>query len=256
MELKILHMYPDLLNLYGDRGNIIVLERRARWRGIKVEVLNFTRDKEEDIEKADIIFLGGGSDREQELLFSHIIKFKDILKDLIEENIVFLAICGGYQLLGEYYLDAYGNKIEGLSILNFYTRAEKGRLIGNILIEVDLPIYPKTLVGFENHGGRTYHNYKSLGKVIKGYGNNGKDFTEGIIYKNLIGTYLHGPLLSKNPHLADFIIKRALERKYNMEIELSKLNDEEEFWAHYRIKERILKEGGRFNISLPKRLFF
>jgi len=119
MELKILHMYPDLLNLYGDRGNIIVLERRARWRGIKVEVLNFTRDKEEDIEKADIIFLGGGSDREQELLFSHIIKFRDILKDLIKENIVFLAICGGYQLLGEYYLDAYGNKIEGLSILNF-----------------------------------------------------------------------------------------------------------------------------------------
>ena len=241
MKLKIFHMYPDLLNLYGDRGNIIVLERRARWRGIEVEVLNFTKDDEEDLSEADIIFLGGGSDREQELIYSHLYKFKGLIRDLVEDNVVFLAVCGGYQLLGDYYLDAYGDKVEGLSLLNFYTKAEKGRLIGNILIETILPITPKTIVGFENHGGRTYHNYEALGRVIKGYGNNGKDGFEGIVYKNLIGTYLHGPLLSKNPHLADFIIESALKRRYKKEIKLPPLPDTEEFLAHEKVKNMILK---------------
>ncbi len=235
MELKIFHMYPDLLNLYGDRGNVLIIEKRARWRKIPVEIKKFTKDEKEDLEEADIIFIGGGSDREQEILFSHILKFKKTIKDLIEDGVPLLAVCGGYQLLGEYYIDAHGEKIEGLSLLNFYTQAEKGRLIGNILIETELPIYPKTLVGFENHGGRTYHNYKPLGRVIRGYGNNGKDGYEGIIYKNCIGTYLHGPILSKNPHLADFLIKSALERKYKREISLEPLSDKEEFLAHNKI---------------------
>lgn len=235
MELKILHMYPDLLNLYGDRGNVMIIEKRARWRRIPVEIRKFTKDKEEDLEEADIIFIGGGSDREQEILFSHILKFKKTIKDLIEDGLPLLGVCGGYQLLGEYYIDAHGRKIEGLSLLNFYTQGEGGRLIGNILIETDLPIYPKTLVGFENHGGRTYHNYKPLGRVIKGYGNNGKDGYEGLVYKNCIGTYLHGPILSKNPHLADFLIKSALERKYKGEISLEPLCDKEEFLAHNNI---------------------
>ncbi len=235
MELKIFHMYPDLLNLYGDRGNIMIIEKRAIWRKIKVEIRKFTKDKEEDLEEADIIFIGGGSDREQEILFSHILKFKKTIKDLIEDKVPLLGVCGGYQLLGEYYIDAYGKRIEGLSLLNFYTQGERGRLIGNILIETDLPIYPKTLVGFENHGGRTYHNYKPLGRVIKGYGNNGKDGYEGLVYKNCIGTYLHGPILSKNPHLADFLIRSALERKYKREISLEPLCDKEEFLAHNNI---------------------
>lgn len=228
-------MYPDLLNLYGDRGNVMIIEKRARWRKIPVEIRKFTKDKEEDLEEADIIFIGGGSDREQEILFSHILKFKKTIKDLIEDGLPLLGVCGGYQLLGEYYIDAHGRKIEGLSLLNFYTQGEGGRLIGNILIETDLPIYPKTLVGFENHGGRTYHNYKPLGRVIKGYGNNGKDGYEGLVYKNCIGTYLHGPILSKNPHLADFLIKSALERKYKGEIFLEPLCDKEEFLAHNNI---------------------
>ena len=232
-------MYPDLLNLYGDRGNIITLKRRCLWRKIDVEVLEFTKDKEENLYKADILFIGGGSDREQEILYSHLIKFKKELKDLIEDNLVVLAICGGYQLLGKYYLDAFGNKIEGLGILNYYTKAEKGRLIGNILIKTNLPIYPKTLVGFENHGGRTYHSYMPLGKVLKGYGNNGKDKTEGIIYKNLVGTYLHGPILPKNPHLADFLIKKALERKYKRDITLPNLDDKEELLAHEKVKRTL-----------------
>ncbi|MEN2984440.1 MAG: glutamine amidotransferase [Dictyoglomaceae bacterium] len=239
MELKLFYMYPDLLNLYGDRGNIIIIERRAKWRKIFVEIKEFTKDKEENLEEADIIFLGGGSDREQEILYSHFYKFKDIIKDLIEDGVPLLAVCGGYQLLGEYYLDAQGRKIEGLSILKFYTQAERGRLIGNILIETDLPIYPKTLVGFENHGGRTYHNYKPLGRVIKGYGNNGKDGYEGLVYKNCIGTYLHGPILSKNPHLADFIIRSALERKYKREVFLPPLSDKEEFLAHRNIIKKL-----------------
>lgn len=250
MELKIYHMYPDLLNLYGDRGNIIVLKKRAEWRNIQVTIVNFTKDEEKNLEEADIIFLGGGSDREQELLYSHILKYRGLLKDLIEDGVVVLAVCGGYQLLGNYYIDAYGNKIEGLSILDFYTKAEKGRLIGNILIETNLPLKIKSIVGFENHGGRTYHRFTPLGKVIKGYGNNGKDGYEGLIYKNLFGTYLHGPLLSKNPHLADFILIRALERKYKREINLIELNDKEEFLAHEKVKRKILKEGSLFRLPL------
>ncbi|ACK41353.1 MULTISPECIES: type 1 glutamine amidotransferase [Dictyoglomus] len=251
MELKIYHMYPDLLNLYGDRGNIIVFERRLKWRGIKADIVNFTRDDEKDLEDADIIFLGGGSDREQEILYSHLFKFRSLLKDMVEDGACILAVCGGYQLLGRYYLDAYGNKIEGLSILDFYTRAEKGRLIGNILIESNLPLKTKTIVGFENHGGRTYHDYEPLGRVMKGFGNNGKDEKEGLVYKNLIGTYLHGPILSKNPHLADYIIKKALERKYKKEINLPELNDCEEMLAHERVKKKILREGKLyFRLSL------
>jgi CobQ-like glutamine amidotransferase family enzyme len=238
-------MYPDLLNLYGDRGNIIILKKRCIWRGIDVELFEFTKNKEGDLSKADILFIGGGSDREQEIIYSHLIKFKKELKDLIEDNLVILAVCGGYQLLGDYYLDNLGNKIEGLGILNYYTQAEKGRLIGNILIETDLPISPKTLVGFENHGGRTYHFYKPLGKVLIGYGNNGKDGKEGIIYKNLIGTYLHGPILSKNPHFADYLIKKALERKYKREIYLQELNNHEEFLAHNEMKRKLLTSKNR-----------
>lgn len=255
MNLKIYHMYPDLLNLYGDRGNIIVLKKRAEWRGIEVFVINFTRDDEKNLEEADMIFLGGGSDREQGLLYSHLFKYKNLLKEMVEEGVVILAICGGYQLLGNYYLDAYGNKIEGLSVLDFYTKAEKGRLIGNILVETNLPLMVKTLVGFENHGGRTYHSYTPLGKVIKGYGNNGKDGYEGLIYNNLFGTYLHGPILSKNPHFADFLLKRALERKYNREIKLRDLDDKEEFWAHKKLKEIILKEGSPLRAPFKRLLF-
>ena len=243
MELRIYHLYPDLLNLYGDRGNMTALKKRCEWRGINAHLIEFTRDSEPDFENADIVFIGGGSDREQEILYKHLIKYRNTLKALIEDGLTILAICGGYQLLGDYYLDASRNKVDGLKILEFYTRSEKGRLIGNTAIESQLPIEPKTLVGFENHGGRTYHPYNPLGKVLKGYGNNGKDHKEGLVYKNIIGTYFHGPFLPKNPHITDYIITNALERKYQKKITLNQLNDFIEIEAHNSVKKRILKSG-------------
>lgn len=153
------------------------------------------------------------------------------MADLIEDGAPVLAICGGYQLLGEKYIDAEGNDVPGLGIFDYHTRSEGGRLIGNIIIKNNLGLTPQTLVGFENHGGRTYHDHQSLGKVVVGYGNNGQDQEEGMVYNNCIGTYLHGPLLPKNPHLADHLILKALERKYNLN-ELTPLDDSREYLAH------------------------
>ena len=203
MELNIFHMYPDLLNLYGDLGNVTSLKKRCEWRGIKVNIVNFSLSNEGDVSEADIFFMGGGSDMGQSRVYSHFLKYKNEVSDAIENGTGFLAICGGYQLLGESYIDADGNEIPGLNIFDYRTESEEGRLIGNVIIDNKLGLKPDTLVGFENHGGRTYHDYPALGTVKVGNGNNGKDGQEGMVYKNCIGTYLHGPLLPKNPHLSD-----------------------------------------------------
>ncbi|WAM37520.1 type 1 glutamine amidotransferase [Caldicellulosiruptor acetigenus] len=234
-----MNMFPEVLNLYGDRGNIICLQKRCAWRGIKANVFEYTLGADQEILKnADIILLGGASDREQSIVYSHLLKLKELIKSLIEDGLVVLAICGGYQLLGEAYIDASGRAIKGLHLLDFVTKAEGKRLIGNIIIETTLEVFPKTVVGYENHGGRTYHDYQPFGKVLKGYGNNGKDGFEGLIYKNVIGTYLHGPLLPKNPHIADFMLKKALERKYAFRaLEFQELDDTLEYIAHNRVKE-------------------
>jgi len=239
VEINIVNMFPEVLNLYGDRGNIICLQKRCVWRGIKANIFEYNLGAGQEILKsADIILLGGASDREQSIVYSHLINLKGLIKSLIEDGIVVLAICGGYQLLGEAYIDASGRAIKGLHLLDFITKAEGKRLIGNIIIETSLDVFPKTVVGYENHGGRTYHDYQPFGKVLKGHGNNGKDGFEGLIYKNVIGTYLHGPLLPKNPHIADFMIKKALERKYNLDsLEFQKLDDTLEYLAHNRVKE-------------------
>jgi len=236
MELKIYHMYPDLLNLYGDLGNVTCLRQRCQWRGINVEVVSFSMNHEVPLTDGDLFFIGGGSDRGQNIVYSHLLKYTRVMGDLIEDGAPVLAICGGYQLLGEKYIDADGNDVPGLGIFDYHTRSEEGRLIGNIIIENSLELSPGTLVGFENHGGRTYHEHQALGKVIVGYGNNGKDQEEGMVYQNCIGTYLHGPLLPKNPHLADHLILKALERKYDLK-ELSSLEDGPEYAAH----EKVLK---------------
>lgn len=236
MELTIYHMYPDLLNLYGDIGNVTCLKKRCEWRGVKVNIVNFTVESEKDLDDADIFFMGGGSDRGQTIVYSHLIKYKNELTDAIEDGSVFLAICGGYQLLGESYIDAEGNKIPGLGVFDYVTESEEGRLIGNVIIKNHLNLKPETVVGFENHGGRTYHDYDALGTIYNGNGNNGKDGLEGMIYKNCIGTYLHGPVLPKNPHLADHIILSALKQKYDIK-ELSKLDDMLEYTAHNRVLE-------------------
>lgn len=236
MELTIYHMYPDLLNLYGDIGNIINLKKRCEWRGIKANIVNFTVETDINIDEVDIFFMGGGSDRGQSIVYSDLTKYRNVLTDAIENNTVFLAICGGYQLLGESYIDAMGSRIPGLGVLDYTTESEEGRLIGNVIIKNHLKLNPETLVGFENHGGRTYHDYDTLGTILTGNGNNGKDNLEGMIYKNCIGTYLHGPVLPKNPHLTDHIILSALKQKYDIK-ELDKLDDELEYKAHNRVLE-------------------
>lgn len=235
MELNIYHMYPDILNLYGDRGNIICLKRRCEWRGITPNIINFSLNEEKhDLSDGDIFFIGGGSDRNQSIVYSDFLKYKDSFKELIEDYRVVLAICGGYQLLGEKYIDNEGKEVPGLGIFQYSTVNEEGRLIGNVIIENGLGLKPETIVGFENHGGRTYSDYKPLGSVKNGYGNNGKDNKEGIVYKNCIGTYLHGPILPKNPHLADYLISKALERKYEINI-LQDLADNFELLAHKKV---------------------
>ena len=235
MELNIYHMYPDILNLYGDIGNVICLKRRCEWRGITPNIINFSlNDGKHDLSEGDIFFIGGGSDRGQSIVYSDFLKYKDSFKDIIEDYGVVLAICGGYQLLGEKYIDNEGKEVPGLGIFNYSTVSEEGRLIGNVIIENQLGLTPKTIVGFENHGGRTYSDYTPLGLVKSGYGNNGKDKKEGIVYKNCIGTYLHGPVLPKNPHLADYLILKALQRKYEIE-RLQSLNDDFENLAHKKV---------------------
>ena len=242
MKITIGHLYPDLLNLYGDRGNIQCLMKRCLWRGIEAETIAYELDDRIDFSKLDIVLLGGGSDREQMLVCE---KLKEIQKDFkayVEDNGVVIAICGGYQLLGNYYKTDQG-MIEGLKLVDMSTEQGKGRLIGNIVMQSDL--FDMPIVGFENHGGRTtIGNNRSLRKVLSGYGNDGQSGEEGVVYKNVIGTYLHGPLLLKNPQLADLLISRALEKKYGKKIELEKLDDSEEQEANSYIFHRFVKNEG------------
>lgn len=239
MKLTIGHLYPDLLNLYGDRGNIQCLKQRCIWRGIEAEVAVFELDDPIDFSGLDIVLLGGGSDREQMLVCE---KLKEIQKDFqayVEDNGVVIAICGGFQLMGNYYKTEKGI-IEGLKLVDLYTEQGENRLIGNIVLKSEL--FDMPVVGFENHGGRTHINgNKPLGKVLYGAGNDGVSGEEGVIYKNVIGTYLHGPLLPKNPQLADELITRALERKYKKSITLAPLEDQEEKEANAYIYQRFVK---------------
>ncbi len=238
MELNICHLYPDLLNVYGDMGNILVLKHRAEERGIKVNIFNISVNDSFDENNYDIVFFGGGQDYEQSIVSEDLIKNKkDAIRNYIESSRVFLSICGGYQLLGKYYTTFEGERLEGLGILDVYTEAGDKRFIGNTIIFNEE--FQETYVGFENHSGRTYiGDLKPLGVVKLGYGNNGEDKKEGCIYKNSFCTYFHGSLLSKNPELADRLIKIALENKYN-EISLTTLDDTLEIKA----KEAILKRN-------------
>lgn len=229
MKLTIGHLYPDLLNLYGDRGNIQCFRKRLEWRGIEAEVIPFLSGDKIDFSKLDIVLLGGGSDREQELVCGYLKEIKADFKNYVDQGGVVLAVCGGYQLLGKYYTAPNGEKIQGLGILDIYTEAGNTRFIGDTIIYNE--DFNETYVGFENHSGRTYLNgLKPLGKCIHGYGNNGSDGYEGCIYKNTYCTYFHGSLLAKNPELADRFIKTALEIKYS-EVALEKLDDSLELKA-------------------------
>lgn len=229
MTINILHLYPKEMNLYGDHGNVLALVRRCEWRGIKAKVI--PHEAGQDIpNNIDIIFGGGGQDSGQNKIEADLIKNAPKLKKLIDDGMPCLVICGLYQLFGRNFKTADGHEIKGAGILNLDTTANKERLIGNITIHS--PQFGE-IVGYENHSGLTQLDdpAECLGKVISGAGNNGQDETEGCFYKNCIGTYLHGPILPKNPQITDFLIKKALERQ-GKNIELKKLDDHEEEQAH------------------------
>ncbi len=237
MKLKIAHLYPDLLNLYGDIGNITTVTKRCEWRGIEIETDSIYGNEKIHFTDYDLVFLGGGSDREQLLVRDKLMSMKQELTSYVNDGGVLLAVCGGYQLLGSYY-KLKDETIEGLEILNIQTEIGDSRLIGDVVIENE---EFGTIVGFENHGGRTFINdHTPLGKVLHGFGNNGKDGVEGVVYKNVIATYLHGSLLPKNPVLCDHIIQLMLEQR-GLPTELAPLDDTAENDAHKYIVNRFVK---------------
>lgn len=241
-KLAIAHLYPDLLNLYGDRGNVRCLERRLLWRGIEAETVFFSAGERVKLSGVDILVLGGGSDREQSIACRYLKENGGAIKEYVEKGGVMLAVCGGYQLLGNYY-KTETETLEGLGILDIYTEWEPERLVGNLVL--NSPLCASPVVGFENHGGRTYiGKMKPFGKVISGAGNTGASGYEGIIYKNVVGTYLHGPLLPKNPELCDWLIQKAFLHKYETCMTLSPLPDEAEHRAN-RYMQRRCRNGRR-----------
>ena len=239
MELNICHLYPDILNLYGDRGNILCMMKRLSWRGIDGNVDEVSIGQKLDAKKYDLIFIGGGQDFEQEVLLPDLRSGKaDDLKSAIEDGITVLAICGGYQMLGQYYKTWDGVQCDFTGALDLYTVGSKERLIGNDMFTCDE--LGCEVVGFENHSGKTYlgPSVRPMGKVLAGSGNNGEDGQEGARYKNVFATYSHGCLLPKNPQLADYILKTALARKYG-QAELSPLEDRLEAAAHDYMQNRL-----------------
>ncbi len=237
MELKIAHLYPDLLNIYGDRGNILALYQRCQWRGIDVSITPLDLGEKIDPEAYDLYFMGGGQDAQQILVCDDLHRVKaSALKTAVENQAVFLTICGGYQLLGHYYKPLKGKELKGLGLIDLHTIAGETRLIGNITIDrKSEKKEPSTITGFENHSGLTYleQGVSPLGRVVTGQGNNGTDGTEGVHVGNLYGTYMHGSLLPKNPILADELIVKALNRRYGA-VSLSPLDDTLETLAHQK----------------------
>jgi lipid II isoglutaminyl synthase (glutamine-hydrolysing) len=272
-------LYPDLMSTYGDRGNIICLTKRCVWRGISTKVIPIspgTTDKE--LRSIDLLFGGGAQDREQEIVMEDLRKKGHVIGSLIEHDLPALFVCGAPQLMGKYYEPAEGRRIQGLGIFDMvsvHPGKDAERLIGNVVAEIlweNLPLdviasetwrspegregiasseappargagrrNDKYIVGFENHGGRTRlgPQAKPFAKVIKGNGNNGVDGTEGVVYKNAIGSYFHGPLLPKNPHIADHLIRVALMRKYKKDVVLDPLEDSLEYQAQQVIAKRL-----------------
>jgi hypothetical protein len=240
MKFTVGWLYPDLMNIYGDRGNILTLLKRAQWRGFEPTLLELGRGNVKGMADVDVFFFGGGQDREQELVYEDLLEFKQPpLERAVAEGAQVLAVCGGYQLLGHYYQTAEGERFPGIGLIDVRTEAGKKRFIGDVVVETQLTeLEPRTLVGFENHSGRTFlgPHAKPIGKVLLGNGNNGSDGFEGCLQGAVVGTYMHGSLLPKNPHLADYLIRGSLRRRG---VEgLSPLDDSVELAAHERILQR------------------
>ena len=234
MVLKIGHLYPTLMSVAADRGNLFSIQKRCKWRGIATEVEQIFVKQTPDFTQYDILLLHGAADREMEIASRDIQLKAASLREAVEANTVFLSVCAGFQLLGHYYKPFQGPELKGVGLLDLYTDGGSTRFMTHMALECDFPETGKQiLVGYENHSGRTYLGAKAqpLGKVLAGWGNNGKDGNEGAQYKNILGTYLHGPLLPKNPWFTDLIIQRALERRYG-KVELEPLEDSIENEAH------------------------
>jgi len=233
-KLTVGWLYPDLMNIYGDRGNILTLLKRAEWHGFEPALVELQRGPARNMDEIDIFFFGGGQDREQALIYDDLKQFKqESLQRAVSNGAQVLAVCGGYQLLGHYYQTADGERFDGIGLLDVTTQAGKKRFIGDVVVQTGIEgLRPTSLVGFENHSGRTFlgANARPLGRIVTGHGNNGSDKTEGAMQGGIIGTYLHGSLLPKNPHLADHLIGEALKRRGGGA--LSSLDDSAELAAH------------------------
>ena len=217
MELKICHLYPDILNLYGDQGNIICMKKRLEWRNIECSVTEVSIGESAKFTDFDIFFIGGGQDFEQEILLGDLAGGKaEEIKAAVADGKTFLTICGGYQMLGSYYKTWDGQMCDFIGAIDYYTVGAKDRMIGNFMYKCGAESGGSTVVGFENHSGKTFlgSGVSPLGTILSGYGNHGEDKTEGVRYNNVFGTYSHGPVLPKNPQLTDFILKTALSQKY------------------------------------------
>jgi len=231
-DLRVCHLYPEHLNIYADRGNIAVLRARCEWRGIGFAVVGCGPG--DPLPEADLYYVGGGQDRDQLLVEDDLVGRADGLRAAIDDGAWMVAVCGGYQMLGHYYRGHQGDEIRGTGLVDLVTEAGPTRMIGNISIDCELrPGEPMTVVGFENHAGRTRlgEGVRPLGRVLHGHGNNGRDGGEGVHTGRIIGTYIHGPLLPKNPALADHLIGAALERRHGT-VALEPLDDRLEGMAH------------------------
>lgn len=237
-KVKIAHLFPELLNLYGDGGNVMTLRRRCEWRGIDAEVMPVRYGERPSFSDVDIVLLGGGSDREQRIVCDQLLAVGDELRAYAADGGVLLAVCGGYQLLGHSYTMG-AETVRGLSIVDLYTDRGEPRLIGNIM--VDSPVCDRPVVGYENHGGRTHlgAGVAPLGRVLHGHGNDGASGQEGCLWGNVLGTYVHGPLLPKNPGVADWLLARAIERRTGRPAELEPLDDSVELEANEVMARRM-----------------
>jgi CobQ-like glutamine amidotransferase family enzyme len=253
LAIRLFHLYPDAMNLYGDLGNVLALKRRCEWRGIGFEVTDVKVGQQADLSQADIVFMGGGQDRGQKIVGADLLDRGPLLVERVDEGMAALTICGGFQLFGEYFRTVDATDIPGIGLFDAHTIGGSKRLIGNVVVDIGetsrawTPAFayasasenaesyrPSTLVGFENHSGLTYlgERTRPLGRVVKGYGNLGDGGAEGGCYKAAFGTYLHGSLLPKNPWFADHLIRCALLSRYGEEAELSPLDDSVELAAH------------------------
>jgi CobQ-like glutamine amidotransferase family enzyme len=252
-SLRLIHLYPDLMSVYGDRGNVLALARRAEWRGIDLEVREMSLGDSLDPREADLIFFGGGQDREQSVVSPDFLAQKgEAVREAVENGAALLSVCGGYQLLGRSYTTVDGQELPGAGLFDVRSVPGPKRYIGNVLVETELGGRRRTLVGFENHSGRTYlgTGLHALGRTVVGAGNNGEDRSEGAVYKGAIGSYLHGSLLPKNPWLADYLLSAALSHRTGEPATLEPLDDRLEDEAHIVVAARIRAASGRVKSGL------